>query len=154
MAKPRLAHTNTSHAEAARKRELGWIHQGKAALGWSDDDYRYHLQQQTGKTSAADLNASERAAVLRHLAACGWQRKQKDRPFDQSAKIRWLWGKLAKTGALRDSSERALMVWIAHTTGESVAHPRFLPTAHASMAIEGLKAWLRRAEKATAGKGA
>ncbi len=146
MSQPRLAANNQAKAEAARKRELGWIHQGAAALAWSDDDYRYHLRHQTGKDSAKDLTASERAAMLRHLAACGWQRQQKDRPFDQAAKIRWLWGKLANLGALRDSSDAALLTWLAHTTGIQVSHPKFLPNAQASNAIEGLKAWLKRAE--------
>jgi hypothetical protein len=58
------AHTNQANADAQRKRELGHIHQGKAALGWSDDDYRYHLHDLTGKTSAADLDAAGRAKVL------------------------------------------------------------------------------------------
>ncbi|PAT34932.1 regulatory protein GemA [Vandammella animalimorsus] len=143
----KIVHSNAERLAADRRRELGWIHQGKAALHWSDDDYRYHLRQQTGKDSAKDLTRAERAAMLRHMAACGWQHKPKtDRPFDQAAKIRWLWGKLAKIGALRDPSDQALLAWLAHTTGVQVSHPKFLPNALASNAIEGLKAWLKRAE--------
>ena len=42
------AHTNAANIDAQRKRELGHIHQGSDALGWSKDDYHYHLRQQTG----------------------------------------------------------------------------------------------------------
>ena len=69
---PRPAHTNQANIDAQRKRELGLIHQAKAALHWSDDDYRYHLQQQTGRASAADLDAAGRRKMIEHLASCGW----------------------------------------------------------------------------------
>ena len=51
------AHSNTGNVDAQRKRELGHIHQGRAALRWSDDDYRFHLRNLTGKSSSAELDA-------------------------------------------------------------------------------------------------
>ena len=151
MANPapvRMAATNAVRIEAARKRELGWIHQAKAALQWSDDDYRYHLQQQTGKASAKDLTASERAQFLRHLNACGWsQPRQQSRPFDQAAKIRWYWRKLAAIGAVREPAETGLLAFIAMHTGVQVSSVQLLPSRPASNTIEALKAWLHREER-------
>ncbi len=51
------AHSNPGNADAQRKRELGHIHQGRAALRWSEDDYRFHLRNLTGKSSSAALLA-------------------------------------------------------------------------------------------------
>ncbi len=56
-----------------RRRELGLIHQAKAALGLDDETYRTMLATVTakpgkpGKRSAADLDWRERKAVLDHL---------------------------------------------------------------------------------------
>ena len=69
------ATTNQSKAAAQRKRELGHIHQGRAALGWSEDDYRYHLHQLTGHSSSADMDAAGRAKVLAHMATLGYKPK-------------------------------------------------------------------------------
>lgn len=52
-----------------RKAELARIHIAKAEKGMSDDEYRYMLNTVAGVTSAADLDAKGRRAVLDHL--CG-----------------------------------------------------------------------------------
>ena len=52
-----------------RKAELARIHIAKAEKGMSDDEYRYILNTVAGVTSAADLDAKGRRAVLEHL--CG-----------------------------------------------------------------------------------
>lgn len=145
--RPFTAHANKASTDAQRKRELGLIHQGKAALGWSDDDYRYHLAQVTGKASAADLNAAGRRQLLDHLAACGWSPKRVFKPFGQPEKIKWLWRKLGEAGALHDSGNAALLAFVARTTGMGVADVKFLPVAQASVVIEALKSWLNRATK-------
>jgi phage gp16-like protein len=143
------AHTNQANADAQRKRELGHIHQGKAALTWSDDDYRFHLSDLTGKTSAADLDATGRAKVLARMAAAGYKPKASTfKPFDQAAKIKWLWKKIAAAGGLRDASESALLTFVGRHTGKGVADLKFLPTADASKVIEALKSMLTRAERA------
>ena len=147
--RPFTAHTNAPHIEAQRKRELGHIHQGKAALRWTDDDYRFHLQNLTGKSSSAILNAAERSKVLAHMATLGYAPKSTTfKPFDQAAKIKWLWKKIGEAGGLRDATPAALLVFVGRTTGTGVADVKFLPTADASKVIEALKAMLDRAKRA------
>lgn len=147
--RPFTAHTNVGAVEAQRKRELGHIHQGKAALGWSDDDYRYHLRELTGKASAADLDLAGRRKVLMHMEALGYAPKAaKFQPFDQAAKIKWLWRKIGEAGGLRDASPDALLTFVGHSTGAGVSDVKFLPTTEASKVIEALKAMLDRAKRA------
>lgn len=142
-------HTNAGAVAAQRKRELGHIHQGKAALGWSDDDYRYHLRRLTGKTSSAELDATGRAAVLAHMATLGYTPKASAfKPFDQAAKIKWLWRKIGEAGGLRDASPAALLAFIGRATGQGVSDVKFLPVPQASKVIEALKAMLDRAKRA------
>ncbi|ABM33489.1 regulatory protein GemA [Paracidovorax citrulli] len=148
MARTFASHTNRPAVEAQRKRDLGLIHQGKSALHWSDDDYRYHLKQLTGKTSAADLDHGARRKVLAHMETLGFKPKSAFKAFDQAAKIRWLWRKLAETGGVRDASDAALLAFVGRTAGMGVADLKFLPVAQASTVIEALKAWLDRAKRA------
>lgn len=151
MNRPRLiVHTNPAAVAAQRKRDLALIHMGKAALGWSDEDYRYHLMQRTGKTSAADLGESERRAVLAHMQACGFNPRPPFKRFGQTDKIEWLWRKLGATGALHNTNRQALLAFVQRVTGRQVHALRFLSTAEASTVIEALKAWLDRAKKEAA----
>lgn len=129
-----------------RNGDLARIHMGVAALGWSDDEYRDILFLKTGKASAAELDATGRKAFIAHLEACGWKPARK--PFGQIEKITWLWGKLGKAGALRDTSKEALRAFIGRTAGMEVADLKFLPSAERTKVIEALKAMLNRAEKA------
>lgn len=143
------AHTNAANTEAQRKRELGHIHQGKAALAWSDDDYRFHLRNLTGQDSASKLDAAGRAKVLAHMAACGFTPKASTfKPFGQAEKIVWLWRKLGEHGGVRDASPAALLTFIGRTTDTGVSDVKFLPTLEASKVIEALKAMLDRAKRA------
>ena len=143
------AHTNAGKVEAQRKRELGHIHQGKAALRWSDDDYRFHLRELTGKASSAELDAAGRRKVLEHMASLGYTPKAaKFQPFDQAAKIKWLWKKIGEAGGLRDASPAALLAFVGRSAGAGVSDLKFLPTAEASKVIEALKAMLDRAKRA------
>jgi hypothetical protein len=138
-----------ANAENVRRRELGHIHQGKSALRWSDDDYRFHLRNLTGKRSAAELDATGRRLVLAHMASLGYTPKAaKFRPFDQAEKIKWLWRKIGKVGGLRDPSHSALLTFVGRTTGMGVADVKFLPTRESSQVIEALKAMLDRAKPA------
>lgn len=143
------AHTNKAAADAQRKCELGQIHAGKKALNWSDDDYRFHLFNITGKSSSADLDAAGRAKVLARMEAAGYKPKASGfKPFDQAARIKWLWKKVGAAGGVRDASEAALLSFVGRTTGQGVADVKFLPTHDASNVIEALKAMLTRAERA------
>lgn len=144
-----VAYTNQANAAIQRKRELGHIHAGKKALNWSDDDYRFHLLNLTGKSSSADLDAAGRAKVLTRMAAAGYRPPEAVfKPFDQAARIKWLWKMIGAAGGLRDASEAALLAFVGRTTGQGVADVKFLPTHDASNVIEALKAMLTRAEKA------
>ncbi len=143
------AHINKAAADAQRKRELGHIHAGKKALNWSEDDYRFHLVNLTGKSSAAELDAADRAKVLTRMAAAGYRPPEAVfKPFDQAARIKWLWKKIGAAGGLRDASETALLAFVGRTTGQGVADIKFLPTHDASNVIEALKSMLTRAERA------
>ena len=142
------AHTNVGAIEAQRKRELGHIHQGKAALCWSDDDYRFHLRNLTGKSSSAELDAAGRRKVLDHMATLGYAPKASTfKPFDQAAKIKWLWKKIGEHGGLRDPSPAAMLAFIGRTTGSGYSDVKFVPTMEASKVIEALKAMLDRAKR-------
>ena len=137
------AHTN----QAQHKRELGHMHEGKKALGWSDDDYRFHLAEITGKTSAADLDAQCRAKLLAHMARLGYQPKSSGfKPFGQPEKIKWLWKQIGLAGGLRDPSPAALLAFVARTTSRPISDVKFLPTVDASTVIEALKSMLDRAK--------
>jgi hypothetical protein len=127
-----------------RRRELAQIHLGRAKLGWSEDDYRYHLRQITGADSAADLDAAGRRKLLDHMGACGF--KSTRPPFDQAAKIAWLWKKLHQAGGTPDGSNAALLGFVGRVTGMGVSHLKFLTVPQASNVIEGLKARLNRAQ--------
>lgn len=141
-------YTSQSNGDAQRKRELGHIHQGKQALSWSDDDYRYHLQQQTGVTSSALLDGPGRAKMLTHMAKLGFTPKVNSfKPFGQAEKIKWLWKKLDESGGLRDGSLASLLKFIARTTGTSYSDIKFVPTADGSKIIEVLKSMLDRAKR-------
>lgn len=141
--------TATPRDTAQRKRDLGHIHAGKKALNWSDDDYRFHLVNLTGKASAAELEAAGRRKVLDHMATLGFVPKSSTfKPFDQAAKIKWLWKKIDEHKGLRDSSHAALLVFVGRTTGSGYSDVKFIPTREASRVIEALKAMLTRAERA------
>lgn len=143
------ATTNQSKAAAQRKRELGHIHQGRAVLGWSEDDYRYHLHRLTGRSSSADLDDAGRAKVLAHMATLGYKPKASTfKPFTQAAKIQWLWRKIDEHGGLHDASHAALLAFVSRTSGMKVDSLDWLPVREASDAIEALKAMLDRAKRA------
>ncbi|WP_294258036.1 regulatory protein GemA [uncultured Comamonas sp.] len=143
-----VAHTSSFAAKDQRRRELGHIHQGRTALGWTEDDYRFHLVEITGVASSADLDAAGRAKVLAHMAKLGFQPKSSNfKPFGQPEKIKWLWKKLDEAGGLRDGSPTALLAFVGRTIGTDVSDVKFLPTAQASTVIEALKSMLDRAKR-------
>lgn len=143
-----VAHTSSFAAKDQRRRELGHIHQGRTALGWTEDDYRFHLVEITGVASSADLDAAGRAKVLAHMAKLGFKPKSASfKPFGQPEKIKWLWKKLNEAGGLRDGSPAALVAFVGRTIGTDVSDVKFLPTAEASTVIEALKSMLDRAKR-------
>ncbi|EED66867.1 phage protein GemA/Gp16 family protein [Comamonas testosteroni] len=118
-----VAHTSPFAAKDQRRRELGHIHQGRTALGWTEDDYRFHLVEITGAASSADLDAAGRAKVLAHMAKLGFRPKSRSfKPFGQPEKIKWLWKKLDEAGGLRDGSPTALLAFVGRTIGTEVSN--------------------------------
>lgn len=91
-------------ADRFRKDELAKIHVAKAQMKWDDDTYQAILQRITGKTSAADLTARERAAVLDEFYRLGWSAKNHripDRKATARPTVEWDKGPLiGKIGAL------------------------------------------------------
>lgn len=65
---------------------LAKIHIAKAQLGMPDLAYRTMLERETGKSSAADLDATERGRVLAHFRKLGW-RPQTSATARQRSKI-------------------------------------------------------------------
>jgi phage gp16-like protein len=128
-----------------RNRDLAKIHMAKKQLGLGDDEYRAILHAQGGASSAGDLDHEGRTKVLAYFKRLG----VKDaKPFGQVEKIEWLWRKLGEAGALRDTSNAALLAFVGRTANAGVSHLRFLPIGEASKVIEALKAMLnRRASK-------
>ncbi len=56
-----------------RAAALAKIHIAKTHLGMPDLAYRTMLERETGKSSAADLTATERGRVLSHFRKLGWR---------------------------------------------------------------------------------
>jgi hypothetical protein len=132
----------------ARNNELAQIHMAVAALLWSEEDYRAILFAKTGKRSAGELDGTGRKRFIEHLKACGWTGSKKaagPRYSKQQWHVLMLWRDLGKAGALADKTDSALNAFIAKQCG--VSDLRFLDTSHASLVIEALKSWLKRAKR-------
>ena len=59
-----------------RNAALAKIHMAKADLGIPDVAYRAILSRETGKRSAADLDAQGRGRILEHFRKLGWKPRQ------------------------------------------------------------------------------
>lgn len=141
-------------AATHRKRDLASIHMlaGKLGLDTADkapsSDYRTMLQSVGSASSAADLDEAGRRRVLAHLRkAAGVAERPKDGWHAEH--IRKLWRQLGDVGALQDPSEAGLNNFVRRMTG--LASPRFLASDKANQVVEGLKAWLARAQAAKKG---
>lgn len=142
-------------ADPARTAEIAAIHVAKKRLGLAEEDYRAVLARVGGKSSAADLDAAGRHAVLDHFRGMGFERAAAkprkaraaepaasgDRP--QQRKIKALWLSLYNLGAIDNPSGPALDAYMARATGVSAL--RFADAFAANKAIEGLKAMCARA---------
>jgi phage gp16-like protein len=131
-----------------RKKELAQIHMGIAALQWTDADYRAILHTVTGKSSAGDLDATQRKRFIDHLKKCGWQTTKKPVPAGgwQAHKIEQLWAQLGAANALNDPTAKGLKTFVQNQT--RAASHRFLSTRDSIKVIEALKAWLKRVKAA------
>ena len=134
---------------ALRRAQLAAIHVAKKQLRLDDGTYRMLLVNLTGRSSAADLTAQQRAAVIEHFRSRGFARAPGKgagvEKLQQSAilrKIRACWLDLKSAGVLRDSSERALRAFVKHVV--RVDSPGWLTPQQANVVIEALKAWHKR----------
>lgn len=90
--------------DASRNKDLAIIHTAKCKLEMSDDNYRVLLEGLTGKRSAADLTAAERAKVLAKFEELGaetaprsaskpegqqWTSKARVKPAAGTARLLW-----------------------------------------------------------------
>jgi len=153
-----LPHPQTAKGEAKRRRELAAIHLGKKKLGLNDDLYREFLHQLTGKASAGDLTAAERAFVLDGMRRLGFKNDRLpdyDRRAQQLAAaavadeqthvvIRGLWAECHAVGAVRDPSPAALRAFVCRMA--KVEALAWLSLDQAAKVIEGLKAMRDRAQ--------
>ena len=131
-----------------RRRDLAAIHTGKKQLHLDDDAYRSMLNSITGKTSAAELSATERGDVLDWMRDQGFHvqpgRTRKPRPT-QEQKIRALWAELAVLGVLHESSEGALASFVERQTKKT--RMEWCTPVELNAVIEALKSWLRREKR-------
>jgi phage gp16-like protein len=142
---------NSSRTENRRKAELAKIHLAKKRLGLDDETYRAIVARVCGgKTSAGDLDESERGKLLDEFKRFGFieagSYTTSIADFDdrepQARLIRCLWADLKAFGALRDPSEEALADFIRRAT--KVDSIRWLTAQQANVVIESLKQWKRR----------
>jgi len=146
---------SNQNQDALRRAQLAAIHVAKKQLRLDDDTYRTLLANLTGHSSAAELTAPQRAAVIEHFRRRGFEpapaKGAKAEKLQQSAilrKIRACWLDLKSAGALRDSSERALRAFVKRVV--KVDSPGWLTPPQANVVIEALKAWHKRVGDADA----
>lgn len=134
--------------DKARNRDLAAIHIGKAALGWSDDDYRHILFTVCSVKSAAELDFAGRKRFLDHLRACGWSGKTSQRRgfTGRQGKIWSLWQQLRAAGRVTDGRLPALDQWVNNQLG--VRKMTWLNMTQQDLAIERMKMWLKRPDGA------
>jgi phage gp16-like protein len=137
----------------ARNRSLAALHTGKRKLGWDDITYRDYLASVTGKRSASELTDLELARVLDSMRARGFKRADGTTgpqiPPTQLDKARELWTVLHGLGELRQPTEQGFCSYVERMTQRS--RPEWCTPEQLSKVIEGLKAWIARAQKAVVG---
>lgn len=133
--------------DAKIKGRKALIHVAKKQLGLDEDTYRALLLRITHADSCKDLNLGQLDAVVKELKAKGFVVKgqkagQAVASQPTAKKIRSLWLQLRDAGALRDSSERALVAFVKNQTQVDTLH--WLTPAQSYAVIERLKQWLAR----------
>lgn len=132
-----------------RRRELSAIHAAATQLGMDTSDpspgteYRSLIARLAGgKTSAADLDARQRQAVIRELQCLLGRHGQRPADGWHAEHMRRLWQQLGQAGALQDPTERGLLAFVKAQVGRDAL--RFLTTREGNRIVEALKAWLAR----------
>lgn len=127
------------------------IHVAKRDLQLDEETYRQLLNTYAGVDSTRDMDIRQLNQTLEAMKKIGFKihTKQKDKltaTDDQSRKIRSLWLEMADEGFIRDSSERAINVYVHRITG--ISRLDWLSTLAAGRVIETLKKWQARERKA------
>lgn len=134
-------------ANRDRRSWLALIHLARKQLAIPEDAYRDLLQRVTGKRSAADLSPTQLRAVGTELRRLGFtDRPKRTLREGQHRKILVLWRALAKAGAVKDGSGRALDAFVRRQTG--VERLEWLDAAQSNRVIEALKSWGKRIDEA------
>lgn len=122
---------------------LAAIHVAKKQLGLDDATYRSVLLRVTGKSSAGQMNETERRNVVQELRRQGFKPLQKGLEGPFAAKLQALWIAAYNLGIVRDRSDTAILTFIKRQSG--IDHVRFLQNANdARKVIEALKDWMAR----------
>lgn len=142
---------SASPRDDQRRRELAAIHTAKKQLGLDDDTYRAMLAAETGKRSAGDLDAGERARVIERLRQAGFGRKESPAKARgnyvyherrEHRLIAALWRDLWLLGEIGDAGPRALDHFVQRQAG--VAALKWLAPEAAHSVVQALKDWLGR----------
>lgn len=149
-------------ADPLRRTDIATIKMGQAALGMDDASYRTLLLVNTGKNSAALMNAFERRKVIARMALLGFKRPDAPRKAGdglsirepQVRKLRAMWYALAEAGAVDQPADavacdKAIESWgkkqLAHDRGVGVMDAlRFATGQQLDHLIEAMKAWGHR----------
>lgn len=136
---------------------LAAIHVARKQLDLDEDVYRAKLVAITGKSSTKDMSEGERQRVLDAFRKAGFQpvpgrkvagRRQLDGKFVK--KLQALWIAAYNLGVVEDRDDKAMLAFVKRQTG--LDDTRFLHhDDDARAAIDGLKAWLKRAANVSFG---
>lgn len=141
----------------AQAKEVKLIKIAQRALQLDDATYRDMLSRLCGgKTSATDLDATERRRVLRHMKASGFVVKSKApatgsewRREPQMRKLRAMWYQLAEAGAVDNpdnsvACDAAIETWAKRQLdkpGAPFSALRFADGEQMNKLIEEMKRW-------------
>lgn len=136
------------------------IHIAKSALGMDEDTYRAVIQRiSRGRTdSSKELTDAERAAVMKHMRACGFTPRS---PKQQGAaiitrpemtKLRAMWWRLSEQAAVTRpggpaACDEAIAAWAERqlsTDSPPLQHIRFATPEQWQRLVESMKKWVNR----------
>lgn len=141
-----------------RNRKLvATVYQAIKDLGLKEHEYRAIYLRVTGKESISGDNGQggmtdkDLGRVIEALKKVGFNPENPKTdlsrcPSPQARKIRSLWLTLKDLGVLRDSSEKALLIYIRKRTG--VERMEWMEPSQLQYITETLKAWVEREELA------
>lgn len=144
---------------AAAAVDIKRIHIAKSALGMDDDTYRAVIRRISRERtdSSKELTDAERAAVMKHMRACGFTpRPQRasghiiTRP--EMTKLRAMWWRLSEQAAVTRpggpaACDEAIAAWAERqlsTDSPPLQHIRFATPEQWQRLVEAMKKWVNR----------